>query len=152
MKCLSLVEIKYEPDLLCIHSSAGPAYRAWLDAAPVSQRFPAERLLSTESRTDALRHSPVPAIKRANLGRRNTYEVIGRFNIYYQIQVLKPEKVTLAVLNASNRRVWPNQRIEELSQALQVLDIGGRCAPLRELSAVFKGHGVAGGVAGTERP
>ena len=135
-----VMEIAYKPDRLCIHPSARAAYRAWLDAGPVSQRYRTECLLSKKYGADVLRYSPIPVIKRSNPGKPNVYQAVGRFGVYYQVRLLRPETVSIAVLNGSGRKDkdWPRRRVEALSQGMHVLDIGARCGPPRELWAVQK--------------
>lgn len=134
MRPFKVIERGYDPRRLFIHPAALPAHRAWSAAITLADRFPAHRLLGREALREALRQAPLPVLWLPGASHGGAYGVIGRFNIYHQVTLARPELVTLAVIEGGDG--WSEGRVRALSQAVHLLDIGGRANPLAEFSAV----------------
>lgn len=127
---------RFDWSRLYVHPAAVLAYDAWLDAGQISHRCQAAGLLTRDALADALRCLSLPVIAIRPGSRRIEYGVIGRFNIYFQVSVLRPPELTFCVLNKGGGKSWTASRIAVVAQAMQVLDIGGRCDPLSEFAAL----------------
>ena len=129
--------VKFRSERFAIHPLALAAHQTWVDSGPMSQKLHTHRLLSKSAVVDGLQHSPLPVIKMPEKNGRVVYGTIGRFNIYNLIQLLQPPTVSLVIVTEAEGRAWPRPRIEAMCQAMRVLEIGGRCDPLAEMSAVI---------------
>ena len=129
--------VNYSSERFSIHPLAHAAYRTWVDSGPMSQKLHTHRLISESALVDGLQHSPLPVIKMSKADGKFCYGIIGRFNIYYYIHLLQPPKVTLVIVTGTEGRAWPRARLEAMCQAMWLLEIGGRCDPLAEMSAVI---------------
>ena len=130
------ISVKFESIKLVIPSVARYAYVAWVEACLISERHGMGKLITSEALKDAIRFSPLPVVRMGEESRPKTYGVLGRFNLYYQVKLLRPDRVTLIDLGASTGH-WSQLRLQKLSQAMHLMDIGARGLPLRELSSVL---------------
>lgn len=139
---------------LYVHPAAANVHKAWLNSGPPWDRIQSHRLLTPESAGEALLCSPLPVLAIEQAGsKRLDFGVVGRFSTYDQINRVRPRSITLLILNKQRAEPWTAARIGAVAQALHVIEIGGRCAPIAEIAAVRESANDEGWTAlANERP
>ena len=139
-----VISVTFDPRLFSVHACAASAHNAWCTAIPESRLYFTDGLLTPEALAIGLRATPLPVIQtpvRAN--RRATYQVVGGFHIYKQLQAyaknkaLEPLKATLLCIRPPKGHDWDARHLEILSQARLLLDNAGRAHPIAEYSAIY---------------
>ncbi len=129
--------VKYATADFRLHPWARTAHDIFLKSGSIAHRYPGHKLLSQHALSDALRLSPLPVIRMDNSGRRATFGVIGRFNIFHQLTEIAPNRVTLAIIAPEYDKRGIVSRFMAATQGMIILDAGGRCAPIQEFEAVW---------------
>ena len=139
MSIFTVLKVKPQGALV-IHPAARSVYKAWLDAGPISHRLPAHALVDETVLIEAMRYLPLPVVRMTKSDRYNAagarFGVLGRFHLYHQINIVNPPKIAVEIIDTADLKSCPGGGFETLAQAMYVIDIGGRCQPLRELAAV----------------
>ena len=137
-----VVSATFDPRFFRVHPSAAPAFNAWRTAISKNRRYFTDCLLTPEALAAGLRAMPLPVIQGPARAGRPTYQVVGGFHIYSQLQAyaridaLKPLKATLLCFRPPKGRDWDPSRVEIISQARFLLDNAGRAHPLAEYRAI----------------
>ena len=132
---IRIQRLRFKPGAFVVHPSAHDAYDAWLTACPEGERLLGTGLLTDSVLADAWMYSPLP-VMRIKDGTKTRYGVVGRFYLYHQITETKPPLITLAVIVPGDT-TWNEERIRALSQALLVIEAGGRAKPTAEFRALY---------------
>ena len=116
---------------LSIHPWAQPAYLAWQNACPHSQKFETYKLISQDALQEAFRLLPLPVIRMEH----GSYGVISRFNLYHAVQVQRDRnlEITLAVIDVNKSEEKKSPKIRSAIEAMHILESGYRCKPEQEL-------------------
>ena len=139
-----VVSVTFDPRLFSVHPCAASAYNTWRTAVSTNRLYHIDCLLTREALAIALRATPLPVVQSpARASRRATYQVVGGFHIYFQLQAyarteaLKPLKATLLCIRPPKGHDWDARHLEILSQALLLLDNAGRAHPIAEYRAIY---------------
>ena len=138
-----VISVTFDPRLFSVHECADSAYNAWRTAIPENRLYFKDSLLTPEALAIALRATPLPVVQGSVRASRATYQVVGGFHIYFQLQAyarieaLKPLKATLLCTRPPKGHDWDARHLEILSQALLLLDNAGRPHPIAEYRAIY---------------
>ena len=138
-----VISVTFHPRLFSVHECADSAYKAWSTAIPESRLYFTDCLLTPEALAAGLRAMPLPVIQGPARAGRPTYQVVGGFHIYKQLQAyaknkaLEPLKATLLCIRPPKGHDWDARHLEILSQARLLLDNAGRAHPIAEYSAIY---------------
>ncbi len=133
----------FDPRFFRVHPSAASAYNAWRTAISENRLYFTDGLLTPEALVAGLRAMPLPVIQGPARASRPTYQVVGGFHIYFQLQAyarieaLKPLKATLLCIRPPKGHDWDARHLEILSQARFFLDNAGRTHPIAEYRAIY---------------
>lgn len=137
---IKLRKVHFKSTKLSIHELANDAYDVWYKAFAMSSKsrgYFLDGLLDQDTLSTALACSPLPCVAIADNGSRPSYAVIGRFNIWAQIDTYHPRKITLAIYYPMDATGGGEDRLKTLLQSLLLVDSCARGSPKVEFEAVY---------------
>ena len=134
---IGLRQVRYTNVQLSIHESAIEVYETWRNYGMEDYSRFDDKIFEDGPWANALQLSVLPVVEGDRHLRPRLYEAIGRFHTYTQIDALRPEHVTLAVLQPNDGKQWEDGCLQTLAQAMLVLEAFGRREPTEEFTFIL---------------